>query len=121
MFVTLERFATGGYLDHQNVNLLDEVLGWAAISGIFVAIASVIFALPALALARSATTLSLPKLLGLGAVVGPVGAGLIGAPMIAHYGRLAEFALLGAFCGLVGALVWWLLYERSRPKLALDA
>ena len=113
VFVNVEKVLTDNFPDYPGANFLDEVLSWAAISVTFIGLASLLFALPALVFVRGAGPVSFAKILALGATVGPVGACVIGAPAIAHNGSLLEFAALGLTCGLVGAVSWWSLFERS--------
>ena len=118
VFINVEKMRQGTFPDYPSANFFDEVVGWALISVAFVAFASLIFALPALIAARSAGPLSLTKMLALGAVTGSIGACLTGAPMIAETtAGWEDFAALGLACGIVGAVAWWFLYERSRSMM----
>jgi hypothetical protein len=117
LFVSVEKIVNDTFPNYPGANLLDEVVGWASISVFFIAAGSLLVALPAVWIARSFSSLSLAKTLALGAMVGPVGSCLIGAPMIDNKGEWGLFALAGLTCGLVGAVVWWFLYERSRTRL----
>ena len=115
--INVERLVTDTFPNYPGANFLDEIIGWAMISGFFIAMASLLFALPALSLTRALGTLSFARIVALGAVTGPISACLLAAPMIAETSAgWAEFAFLGLACGTVGAVAWWFLYERSRSR-----
>ena len=109
-----------GYFASEREVDWEGIVTWSYVASFFIALSYIIFAIPALLLARQIGWANpLWRLLIVGATVGCLSSSLMSGIMDSgyHHEVFVLFGGIGALCGITSSVCWWLLRESKKVSV----